>query len=126
MHSTKQDNPSTAAAMTVLIAPRDLLVTVIYSYFMVNLLVAYEVILCLWFLHLWIFFLLYIQSLKLTVCQNNIWCKRACYFSNTQPPMDSKMGDREKRFDTKSFRKPAKIFFENEDMNGKAFCLSQV
>lgn len=35
--------------------------------------------------------------------------------------MDSKMGDREKRFDTKSFRKPAKIF-ENEDMNGKAFC----
>lgn len=44
MHSTKQDNPSTAAAMTVLIAPRDLLVTVIYSYFMVNLLVAYEVI----------------------------------------------------------------------------------
>lgn len=40
--------------------------------------------------------------------------------------MDSKMGDREKLFDTKSFRKPAKIFFENEDMNGKAFCLSQV
>lgn len=34
--------------------------------------------------------------------------------------MDSKMGDREKHFDTKSFRNQPK-FFENEDMNGKAF-----